>query len=487
MSEVEQRVSALALDFAQLKKMVMTDLKKGPDTKLLKKYKKEQVVNFMDNPQRYEKQLREISNILYNKSSQYKRLVNYFARTPLFSYIVEPYNIDISKVNVKSFTAQYQKILNLLDLMNIKHEFQKVLTVAFREDVFYGYEHTNDKDSYFIQRLNPDFCRISSIEDGVYNFAYDFSFFDANPGKLDTYPKEFKSKYNRFKKDGNKWVELDSTNTICIKINEDSEYPIIPFMGVFDAIFDIEDYKSLRKAKTEIGNYKVLIQELPIRKDSDQNNDFLIDFNNMTLFHNRAAEALPDGVGLITSPFVTKDISFDNDRADNDKVSDSERDFWSSSGVSQLLFNAEKAGSIGLDKSIKTDEQMVFAVLRQIQRWLNRKIKNTFSNSNFRVNMLDLTYFNAQEVYEKAIQAAQFGFPVKSLVAATLGISPSALINMAFLENEVLGLTEKFIPLASAHTGGAQLDQGGRPQAGDKIGDEALKARDKKPNAQNSD
>ena len=54
--------------------------------------------------------------------------------------------------------------------MNLQHEFIKITTTILREDIFYGYEYST-KDSYFIQKLNPDYCQISSIEDGCFNFC----------------------------------------------------------------------------------------------------------------------------------------------------------------------------------------------------------------------------------------------------------------------------------------------------------------------------
>ena len=37
-----------------------------------------------------------------------------------------------------------------------------------------------------------------------------------------------------------------------------------PFIGVFAGIFDIDDYKGLQKARTEIGNYKILSLKIPM-------------------------------------------------------------------------------------------------------------------------------------------------------------------------------------------------------------------------------
>lgn len=479
------RQSALSLDYAVINKLITRDLQLNKaDTLLLRKYRRSDVTTFLEQPSRYEKQLRDISIFLYNKSPQYKRLVNYFSKMPTFGYTLEPYGIDNDKVNVKSLKNQFRKVTDFLDTMNIKHEFVKVMNTAFREDTFFGYEHYN-KDSYFIQQLNPDFCQISSIEDGCFNFAFDFSYFNAFLEKLEMFPPEFKSKYNAFVKDSNlRWQELDSKFTICIKINEDMNYSIPPFAGVFEAIFDIEDYKSLRKDRQKLQNYKILIQKLPMREDSEANNDFMIDYDNMVMFHQQASSAVPDQVAVITSPMEIKDVSFEKSgNADQDNVTKAESEFWSGAGVPQHLFSTDKTSSVGLSMSVQTDEALVFSVLRQIERWINRRMK-TLGNFNFKVNMLNLTIFNKQEVFDQVIQAFQYGVPVKTMLGSILGMSPSAMLNMTMLENDILGLNEKFIPPSSAHTSsgdaGSAGNKGGAPQKKAKdLTTEGVKARDK--------
>lgn len=78
-----------------------------------------------------------------------------------FDYIIKPFDLNTDKFSQKPFKAQYSKILKLIEVMNLQHEFTKLLLIAFKEDVFYGYEHTTD-DSYFIQKLDLDYCKISS-------------------------------------------------------------------------------------------------------------------------------------------------------------------------------------------------------------------------------------------------------------------------------------------------------------------------------------
>lgn len=460
--EVVGRKSAVtAINFATaLNQMMLKDLKRiRNETKAVKNYTREEVASYIENPSKNEKQLRDISIALYSKSHQYKRLIQYFSRMLTLDYVVEPYNIDPSKVNKSTFLLQYFRTVFFLESMNIKHEFAKILNVAFREDVFFGYEHYKD-DSYFIQKLNPDYCMISSIEDGCYNFAYDFSYFSNDLNKLDTFPKEFKSKYNKYKNDNTlKWQELDSKMTICIKVNEDLDYNIPPFSAVFEGLFDISDFKALRKDKQEIQNYKVLIQKLPIREDSEDNNDFMIDFDNMMMFHNKAAEALPAQVALITTPMDITDINFEKDSVDSDNVQKSTSEYWLDTGVS--LFDGIN-GSAGLEASIKNDETIAFNVLRQIERWINRRLKLLTAKTMFKIRMLNTTENNHMDVYEAAKSAAEDGMPTKMMALGALGYSPMSVIGMTFLENEVLGLVDKFVPLQTAHTLSSD-DEGGAP------------------------
>lgn len=472
------------IDFSQLSRLKLKDLSKNnTPTSVFGKYKKDDVRKFVENPEKFQKQLRDISRILYNKSHHYKRLIHHFATMPIFAYSVSPFGMDFDKVNVKTFKGQYNRALNILDNMNIPHEFGKILKIAFRDDVFYGYEHET-KDSFFVQRLDADLCQIVSVEDGIFNFAFDFAYFDKYTEKLAMYPIEFTHKYNKYKNNksaNNRWQELDSTKTVCIKVNEDLDYNIPPFTGVFESIYDIEDYKALRKDREEIGNYVVLAQKIPMREKSEVPNDFAIDFETMMLFHNRLAEILPDQVAGVTSPMEIEAIRLDKDRVDNDNVAKAERDYYGQAGVSQLLFNSESAGSVGLERSIQEDEQIVFSLLRQLERWTNRRLKQK-NISNFRFNLLDVTTFNKEKVADMLLKSAQFGVPVKMELAATLGLTPSALSGKVYLENEILGLHEKLMPLTSAHTQGDDVtNEGGAPKkSGDKLSTEGTRSRDKK-------
>jgi hypothetical protein len=490
------RKNVMVFDKMEFARLVINELSSNKEGRaFLKKYKQSEVREIIEGYKREANQikLREISQLLWAKSPQYRRLLEYFAGMSLFSHIIAPVK-DIRKANKNKVLKQYTEIGELLKLMNLRHEMSKVLSVAFREDIFYGYVH-RDKKSFYIQQVNPNLAKITSVEDGVYNYSLDMSHFENNEKALLGWAEEVQSKYVQWKKLKAKnskispWVELDASNTICIKINEDVLEAFPPFAGSFDAIFDIEGFKQLRKDKEELGNYMMLTQELPMRKDSDNNNDFMIDRDMMMFFHNMASDVVPENVGVITSPMKIEAVKFDKDRADSDGVAKAERDFWSGSGTSQLLFNADKSTSQGLLMSIKTDEEMVFGVLNQITRWLNRYLKFEFSDLMFNVDILHVTHFNRQEMYKMYLEAGQYGLPVKNHLSAVVGLSPIETMNMAYLENDLLKMHEEFIPLQSSHTMsgdeevGKQKAEDGRPKNdATQTSDETARGQDK-PNA----
>lgn len=488
-----ERLSVMSFERSDFARLVISDLSGNKNGRnLLKKYKQSEIRDIIENFKldRNQVKLREISQLLFAKSPQYKRLVRHFSDMALFSYVLTPIK-DIRKLNKAKVSKQYQEVGELVKTMSLKHEMQKVLRTAYLEDTFFGYIH-KDKDSFYIQKVDASIAQISSVDGGVINWSIDMSYFAKDESKLSSWAMEVQLKFREWKAMKSKnpkisdFVELDSDKTICIKVNEemlDASFP--PFAGSFDSIFDIEGFKQLRKDKEELGNYAIVTQELPMRKDSENNNDFMIDKNNMEFFHKSAVDSVPDNVGVITSPMKMEALKFDRDRVDNDGVGKATRDFWEASGTSQLLFSSGNNSSAGLTMSIKSDEEIVFAVVTQINRWLNRYLRLMFKDLIYNVTILPITEFNQKEKFDLYMAGGQYGAPVKNMITATLGLEPLDTMNMAYLENEILKMHEEWIPLMSSHTMGDEAVAGqsgadGRPKKAESdIADETARGRDK--------
>lgn len=452
--------------YANLSKIGIRNLESTSETNpTYTKYTKDQLVTYLGNPASYEKQLRKMSKYLFNISNYYRRLIQYFANMSTFSYTISPYGLDRSKtVNANKFKKAYYSSVTAVELMNLPHEATKMFTIAFRDDVYYGYEwETNDSVAF--QNLDADYCKISSIEDGVYNFAFDFSYFDSNQDKLPNYPPEFQTMYNTYKTNTQlyKWQELDSTKSICIKVNEHDYIPIPPFVSLFSALADIEDYRAISKNASETNNYKALAMEIPL----GDNGEFLIDYNDAKEFYDMMTNVLPPNIGAILTPMKLTDWNFDRSGANSDtnEVAKAEASLFTEIGVNKILFGGgEDPSASTLSICTINDQMIVFAVMRQLERWVNRKLKSVSSSYKFRINFLPVTHYNIAEMHERYLKDATYGMPTRTAALATTGYAGTDYENMTYLENEILGLGNGEIPLKSSNTqSGSAGDEGGRP------------------------
>lgn len=452
--------------YANLSKIGIRNLESTSETNpTYTKYTKDQLVTCLGNPASYEKQLRKMSKYLFNISNYYRRLIQYFANMPTFSYTISPYGLDRSKtVNANKLKKAYYSSVAAVELMNLPHEATKMFTIAFRDDVYYGYEwETNDSVAF--QNLDADYCKISSIEDGVYNFAFDFSYFDSNQDKLPNYPPEFQTMYDTYKTNTQlyKWQELDSTKSICIKVNEHDYIPIPPFVSLFSALADIEDYRAISKNASETNNYKALAMEIPL----GDKGEFLIDYNDAKEFYDMMTNVLPPNIGAILTPMKLTDWNFEKSgvNSDTNEVAKAEATFFTTAGVNKILFGGgEDPSATTLNLCTVNDQMIVFAVMRQLERWVNRKLKSVSSSYKFRINFLPVTHYNIAEMHERYLKDATYGMPTRTAALATAGYAGTDYENMTYLENEILGLSNGEMPLKSSNTqSGSAGDEGGRP------------------------
>lgn len=452
--------------YANLSKVPLRNLNDSRESNpTYKKYTKDQIVTYLGNPANYESNLRNMSIYLFNISNYYRRLIQYFANMPTFSYDIVPYGLDHSKtINKNKFKKAYYSVKTTLERMNIAHEFTQVLTIAFRDDIYYGYVwETND--SFSLQNLDADYCKISSKEDGCYNFAFNFSYFDSHSEKLPNYAPEFTDMYELYKSNSSlyKWQELDSTKSVCIKVNEHSYIPVPPFVSLFSALADIEDYRAISKNASETDNYKALAMQIPV----DSEGSFLIDEPMAQEFYQMMTNVLPANIGAILTPMELSSWSFERNGAasDTDEVSQAESTMWTQAGVNKILFGGgEDPSASTLNLCTVNDQMIVFAVLRQIERWINRRLKNMGASYKFKIVFLPVTHYNKAEMHAQYLKDGQYGLPVRGAIMATGGFASSDIEDMSYLENEILNLSVNEVPLKSSNVQSADTtDEGGRP------------------------
>lgn len=459
--------SRLPRRFSALSRVVLRDLNHPTSSPRFYKYNKEEIAKVLRNPYQYQKALRDAVIYIYGASSHFRRLIQYFTSLNDLAYVLAPYRLDTATANRKSVKRNYYKTLNMLSSMDIKNQFANVLTVCLREDVFYGTLWVNS-ESITLQQLPSDYCAISVKESNVLNVSFDFSYFTSRITELENYPEEFKRKYELYINDrmNMRWQELDAPNSFAIKCNNDiTTYAIPPFAGILRDIYDLEDYRDLKMTRTELENYALLVMKLGINSDGE----WEMDLDKAKEFWRNLDDVMPDEVGTILSPMEISKIAFEkSNTGDTDTLADAEENVYTAAGVSSLLFNNRKAAASALLLSIKVDQALTFGIVKSIETALNRFIHALSYGKYFNVTFLDCSPFNRKELGDAYIKACQFGLPMISYYAASQGMPQSDLDEMNFLESDVLGFNERFIPLRSSATQGADSGNNpGRPQSDD--------------------
>ncbi len=437
--------------FALLNRLITRDVNNNTNAPTFSLYTKDEITTYLSNPYQYEKQLRRAVTYIYGASSHFRRLIQYFTGLSDLAYVVSPHKIDPKSVNAKSISRNYRKVLNAMSAMNVRTQFPKILTVCLREDVFYGTMWVTN-DNITIQQLPSDYCTVSTIEGNVPNVTFDFSYFDARSALLEFYPTEFKTKYNAYQRDrrGLRWQELDCPTSFAIKCNNDIlDYALPPFAGILREVYDLEDYKQLKMTKTALENYAMLVMTL----GTDDEGNWLMDFDKAKDFWRNLDSVLPEEVGSVLSPMPINKISFEKaNTGDTDTISEAEQNLFTAAGVSSLLFNNDKASANALVLSIKADQAITYGIVKSIEDAVNRYIQAQSYGKNFHITFLDCSPYNRKELGDQYLKACQFGLPFISMYAATQGMSQSEVDCMSFLENDVLGLVDRFHPLQSSTT-----------------------------------
>lgn len=141
MTESERLNYELALGFAnaQIQRLRNPNLSEtNLETVSFSTVSKGDLLSYLKNPKSSEKSIRNASISMYNTSTYYRRLINYYALMPTWAYIIKPLAYDPKKIGTETYKKAFYKAASQIEAMNLKHELQKALVVTLREGIFYG-------------------------------------------------------------------------------------------------------------------------------------------------------------------------------------------------------------------------------------------------------------------------------------------------------------------------------------------------------------
>ena len=470
----QERVNEMfATTKAMLNALQLVDLSKT-ENRTFQTYSRETLRTYLKSPKSYESQIRNLSRYLYRLCYEYRRICNFYARmicgdafniTPLVD-LTQPINND-------EIVQKYYETLVRWQRLDFKDEITKLLLVAWREDTVYAYVY-DDSDqeggTCFYQILDGDYCRISSIEAGVFRFAFDFSYFRSHEAYLEYWDSEFKSKYEAYQKDSTlRWQELEPERQICFKINSDDptmDYP--PFASLFESIISNIDLQALKTAKDQLSAYKLLVARLKPMSGSDEPDNFEVDPATALQYYNKFAAALPECVNACLSPIPIEPIEFKdlNTTDDTDMISSSLSNMFKRIGG--VILDNDKTGSTIYEAQIIADMEIAHSTLvPQINRYLNLYFNYVIGTDHASIKYLEgVCPYTRKSKRKEYLESAQNGF-AKMKIGILDGDTQLEQLSALYLEN-ALGLSDLMTPLSTSYTqtsSGTDPVSGGRPES----------------------
>ncbi len=496
----QERIAALQKDeisrakFAAVKDVLQLIDLTSSKTQSYTVYSKDNLRTYLQNPstEANQKNLRNLSEFLYTVSHVYRRLVlNKANQFDAKSYIVYPKLNDNGDVEESSY-QNYIKTSNYVQGMHLDTQVRKCLIKAWLDDVVYGFCYGEpENDNFFIHILNPDYCKISSVDyySGKINFAFNFSFFDgSNSFYLDVYDPIFNKMYNSYKSDSKlRWQELPPEKTFCLKINEENlDYPIPPFSGMFNSLIDLVDLSQIQAVKDELSAYKLIWAKIPTISGSKEVDDFAVDLELANQFYQKLQGIIPDGIALGLSPLDLNDINFEANAAeDTNVVNKAYQNLIEANG--DIVLNSNKiTNSESFKRAMMVESATAMSVVHQFNTFVNFYIKNNLGIEDVIVEFSDVSKYFKDDKIDQLLKLGGYGVPIKNQLISLLGISPAQARSLEYLEDKIgLAKTKWVSPLVSSNVQSGNIDNSdgsdGRPKKDDsEIGSDGVATRDKK-------
>lgn len=455
---------AAAMDGArQLKDITKTSVK------TISAFNKDSLRTYLKNIGSNEKNLRNLSRYLYYRCHPYYRLIMYNATMfDLNARSVIPEYDLVKGGDANKMLKSYQETIQTLDKMNLQYEMLKAYATCFREDVFYGCAYY-DEQGLFILPLDPDYCQISgAYSSGDFSFHMDVTYWRSRQTLLEMLGEPFQSMYRAYESSNEKWQPMPDEYAICLKARAEDWETVVPvFSGLLSGIINLIDLDDLQAIADEQDIYKMIWLELETINSSKDPDDWKISPDIVIEYFNRMInEALPDYTSAAIIPGKIDQISFNNDKAtDTNKIAKSTETLFNSAGGGQVLNSATISGTTAFNAAIKADTELAISMLLpQTQGWVNRFLGYWVSNPS-KVKFFEVSAYTKDEFKKNLLEAAQYGLSTKLAYNTLNSFSEMDTLALNFLEEEVLHLSDKLIPLQSSYTQSGNDNSSGKDGA----------------------
>ena len=410
-----------------------------------------------------------LSRNFFYKDGYYKQIIIHYATLLKYAGLLIPNPSLGKKLSTSHISKRYYNAIDYVEKMNLPVFLTDCATRALIDGCYYGVIVQLDKQNFSVLDLPSGYCQTRYKDlNGDDLIEFDVSYFNsivdltAKEQALASYPKFIRDAYKKWQKQksSNSWVIIPSDIGICFPFFDGR--PL--FLSVIPASLEYDDAIQTERERDAEEIRKILVQKVPHLQDG-----------RLLFEPDEAAEMHAGAVGMLKG---NKNISVLTTYADVDAVVSKttgestsktleqiEKNIYAQAGVSGQIFSS--TGSSTLDASIKNDIALMMYLANKFSRFITNSINRIYGNTNitFKYQILPVSIHNMDKFVDQSFKLSGSGYSYLLPVVA-LGLSQRDIVNLKELENDVLKLGEKLIPLSSSYTQSGD-NPTGRPKLDD--------------------
>lgn len=396
-----------------------------------------------------------LSRNFFYKDGYYKQIIIHYATLLKYAGLLIPNPSLGKKLSTSHISKRYYNAIDYVERMNLPVFLTDCATRALIDGCYYGVIVQLDKQNFSVLDLPSGYCRTRYKDlNGDDLIEFDVSYFNsivdltAKEQALASYPKFIRDAYKKWQKQKslNSWVIIPSDIGICFPFFDGR--PL--FLSVIPASLEYDDAIQTERDRDAEEIRKILVQKVPHLQDG-----------RLLFEPDEAAEMHAGAVGMLKG---NKNISVLTTYADVDAVVSKttgestsktleqiEKNIYAQAGVSGQIFSS--TGSSTLDASIKNDIALMMYLANKFSRFITNSINRIYGNTNitFKYQILPVSIHNMDKFIDQSFKLSSSGYSYLLPVVA-LGLSQRDIVSLKELENDVLKLGEKLIPLSSSYT-----------------------------------
>lgn len=439
-----------------------------------KNYTKEEVTRILKDGNASE--LQDLSNTYFHIDGFYRRMCLYYATMLKYSGILIPNMIGKKELSNAAVQKRYYKALDFVERLNVPILCGNFAERIMRDGSYYGIIQTIDQEKFAVIDLPAKYCR-TNFKDAFGNDILEFhlGYFDSitkdedRQTILSCYPKDIQRAYRLYhngKRNG--WFMADSSIGICFPLFDGRP----PLIHIIPSIIDYEEAVANAQERDKEEIRKILVQKIP----HTNTGELVFEPDEAAEMHAGAVSMMKNNpnISVLTTYADVDSIGSDTSDDDDENISKASSSIYERAGLSSELFAA--TGNLTLDKSIKNDLSFIMPMANKFSLFITNIINRLYKNSqvHFKYKLLPISYYNETDYINDSHKLASSGYSFL-LPALAMDLTQKDLINIKDLENEVLELRDKLLPLSTSYTEAAGTEVGRPEKAEGQKSDKTIK------------